>query len=204
MSNGSIFEALEPVVNIFEALGIRYQIGGSIASSAYGIARATLDVDLVANLEESQIGCFVDGLQDQYYVDENRVRDAVSRQSSFNLIHLVSMLKIDVFILKTDSYDQTAFARARLEKLEESASARQHYLTSPEDIILKKLDWYRQGGCISERQWNDAVGVLQVQRSSLDMKYLRYWAAKLGLTSLLSRALSAAGMEGTASPEEDA
>ena len=79
MSNGSIFEALEPVVNIFEALGIRYQIGGSIASSAYGIARATLDVDLVANLEESQIGCFVDGLQDQYYVDENRVRDAVSR-----------------------------------------------------------------------------------------------------------------------------
>jgi hypothetical protein len=203
VSAGNIFEALEPVIQAFDALGIRYQIGGSVASSAYGIARATLDVDLVANLNESQIHPFVDRLHDRYYVDEDRVCDAVERKSSFNIIHLESMLKVDVFILKSHPYDQTAFSRARLEKLEEGESSRQHYLASPEDVILNKLEWYRQGGCISERQLNDVLGVLKVQQSSLDMEYLRRWAVALNLMDILSRTLSDAGMESTADPAGD-
>lgn len=203
MSAGNIFEALEPVIQAFDALGIRYQIGGSVASSAYGIARATLDVDLVANLNESQIRPFVDRLHDRYYVDEDRVRDAVERRSSFNIIHLESMLKVDVFILKSHPYDQAAFSRARLEKLEEGESNRQHYLASPEDVILNKLEWYRQGGCISERQWNDVLGVLKVQQSSLDMEYLRRWAVALNLIDILSRTLADAGMESAAGPAGD-
>jgi hypothetical protein len=203
VSAGNIFEALEPVIQVFDALGIRYQIGGSVASSAYGIARATLDVDLVANLNESQIRPFVDRLHDRYYVDEDRVRDAVERRSSFNIIHLESMLKVDVFILKSHPYDQAAFSRARLEKLEEGESKRQHYLASPEDVILNKLEWYRQGGCISERQWNDVLGVLKVQQSSLDMEYLRRWAVALNLIDILSRTLADAGMESAAGPAGD-
>ena len=202
MSAGNIFQALEPVIEVFDALGIRYQIGGSVASSAYGIARATLDVDLVADLNERQIRPLFNRLRDAYYIDEDRVRDAVARRSSFNIIHLGSMLKVDVFVLKSHPYDQAAFARARREKLGEGALTRQHYLASPEDVILKKLDWYRQGGCISERQWNDALGVLKVQQSSLDMQYLRHWAATLGLTDLLLRALADAGMENRTGPTE--
>jgi hypothetical protein len=88
-------------------------------------------------------------------VDEDRVRDAIARRPSFNIIHLESMIKVDVFILKLHPGDQTAFARARLEKLEEGESSRQHYLSSPEGVILNKLGWYRQEGCVSERQWKD-------------------------------------------------
>jgi hypothetical protein len=195
MSAGNIFEAMDAVIQAFEDLGIRYQIGGSVASSAYGIARATLDVDLVADLHENQIHSFIDLIHDSYYVDDDRVRDAVARRSSFNIIHLESMIKVDVFILKPHPYDQAAFARARVEKLEEGESNRQHYLASPEDVILNKLDWYRQGGRVSERQWNDVLGVLKVQQSSLDQKYLRRWAKELDLVDLLSRALADAGIE---------
>jgi hypothetical protein len=195
MSVGDLFEALNAVVQAFEKLGIQYLIGGSVASSAYGIARATLDVDLVADLGENQISSFIDLIHDSYYVDEDRVRDAIARRSSFNIIHLESMIKVDVFILKPHPYDQAAFARARLEKLEESASSRHHYLASPEDVILNKLAWYRQGGCVSERQWNDVLGVLKVQQSSLDRKYLCRWAEELNLADLHSSALADAGIE---------
>lgn len=195
MNAGNIFEALEAVVRAFDALGVRYQIGGSIASSAYGIARATLDVDLVADISENQIRPFIDLIRDGYYVDEDRVRDAVATRSSFNIIHLESMIKVDVFILKPHPYDQAAFARARLENLEEGESSRQHYLASPEDVILNKLEWYRQGGCASERQWNDVLGVLKVQQSSLDLEYIRRWAEALDLVILLSNALRDAGIE---------
>lgn len=196
MTAGDLFQAMEPVIEAFDGLGIRYRIGGSVASSAYGIARATLDIDLVADLEENHIGPLVDRLREGYYIDEERVRDAVARRSSFNLVHLGSMIKVDVFVLKPSPYDQAAFARARLERLAEG-SAREHYLTSPEDVILNKLDWYRQGGGVSERQWNDVLGVLKVQGTSLELHYLHFWAATLGLTELLSRALAEAGIAST-------
>jgi hypothetical protein len=192
----SILQALEPVVQAFEALGIGYQIGGSIASSAYGIARATLDVDLVADLNGNQIRPLVDRLLDAYYVDEERVRDAVARRSSFNVIHLESMLKIDVFVLKSRLYDRVAFARARMQNLGEAELPRHHYyVASPEDVILNKLDWYRQGGCVSERQWNDVLGILKVQQYSLDIEYMQRWADALGLSDLLLRALRDSGMD---------
>jgi hypothetical protein len=195
MSAGYIFEALDLVVQAFDDLGIRYQIGGSVASSAYGIARATLHVNLVADFGENQIHSLVDRIHGSYYVDEDRVRDAIARRTSFNIIHLESMIKVDVFILKLHPYDQAAFARARLENLEEGESSRRHYLSSPEDVILNKLGWYRQGGCISERQWNDVLGVLKVQKSSLDREYLRRWAEELNSVDLLSRALKDAGID---------
>jgi hypothetical protein len=197
MTAGNIFEALEAVVRAFDALGIRYQIGGSIASSAYGIARATLDVDLVADISENQIRPFIDLIGDGYYVDGDRVRGAVAARSSFNIIHLESMIKVDVFILKPHPYDQAAFGRARLEKLEEGESSRQHFVASPEDVILTKLEWYRQGGCTSERQWNDVLGVLKVQQSALDLEYLRRWAEELDLVPLLAHAWTDAGIEHT-------
>ena len=200
MSAGNIYEALDSVVRAFEDLGIRYRIGGSVASSAYGIARATLDVDLVADFGENQVHSFVDRIREWYYVDEDRVRDAIARRSSFNIIHLESMIKVDVFIMNPHPYDQDAFARARLEKLEESESSRRHYLSSPEDVILNKLGWYRQGGCGSERQWNDVLGVLKVQQSSLDWEYLGRWAGELHLADLLSRALKDAGIDRSQGP----
>ncbi len=194
MSLPPILQALDPVVQSFEALDIRYHIGGSVASSAYGIARATLDVDLVADLKEHQVRPFILRLQDTYYVDEDLVRNAVVRRSSFNLIHLETMLKVDVFVLKSRPYDQAAIARARVESLVEGESARKYRVASPEDVILNKLDWYLQGGCVSDQQWKDIQGIFKVQRSSLDQDYLNHWGPILGLSDLLHRALRDAGM----------
>jgi hypothetical protein len=194
MSSAAIRQALEPVIDAFEALGISYQIGGSVASSAYGIARATLVVDIVADLREQHVHDLAGRLQEQYYIDEERVREAVRHRSSFNAIHLRSMLKVDVFVLKGRSYDQIAFSRARKDTIEESENLRQFFLASPEDLILNKLEWDRQGGEVSERQWNDVVGVLKVQQQALDFEYLQHWAAELGLTALLQRALCESGL----------
>ena len=188
-----ILQALAPVVRAFQELGISYHIGGSVASSAYGIARATLDVDLVADLPEHRIGPLVEHLQGAYYIDEDRVRDAVKRRSSFNIIHLTSMIKVDVFVLRDRPHDRVAFSRARVQCLDEASPEQEYRIASPEDVIIAKLDWFRQGGGVSERQWNDLLGVLKVQRGTLDMPYLQQWAGQLGLSELLRQAMQDAG-----------
>jgi hypothetical protein len=194
MKDPLIIRALGPVIDALDALGIPYQIVGSVASSAYGIARSTLDVDLTADMSDRQVRPLFERLQSAYYIDEDRIRDAAERRSSFNAIHLESMVKIDVFIVKSEAYDQAAFARRRTENLGEDMTPRLLSIASPEDVILYKLDWYRAGGCISERQWNDVLGVLKVQHVSLDIEYMHKWAAALNLTDLLLRALREAGI----------
>ncbi len=194
MSSTAILLALKPVLDALDALGVSYHIVGSVASSAYGIARATLDVDLVADLREEHVRDLARRLQDQYYIDEERVFDAVRHRSSFNAIHLSTMLKIDVFVLKRRTYDRIAFGRGRTETIAGSEDMREFALASPEDLILNKLEWYQTGGEVSERQWKDVIGILMVQQQALDFDYLRIWAAELGLTHLLERALRESGL----------
>jgi hypothetical protein len=167
-----------------------------VASSAYGIARATMDVDLVANVEIRQADDLVRALERYYYIDADMIRDAIHRRTSFNLIHLETMLKIDVFIAKDQPYDSQAFARRQSDTLDEESS-RKVYLSSPEDIILNKLQWYHTGGRVSEQQWKDVLGVLKVQGDKLDLKYLKYWASRLNLSDLLNHSLDDAGMMGS-------
>ena len=72
---------------------------------------------------------------------------------------------------------------------------RRVYVSSPEDLILRKLVWYRDGGGVSDRQWRDVLGVLKVQSERLDLAYLGRWAERLGLSDLLSRAVDEAGID---------
>ena len=188
MSRPLLFQALEPVVGAFELLSVPYHLGGSVASSAVGTARTTLDVDLVADLRAGQVCPFVAELKDLYYASEAAIRDAVSRRSCFNVIHLPTMFKVDVFVLKERSYDRAAFSRRRLGRLSIGEHSAEFMLASPEDIVLNKLEWFRLGDEVSERQWLDVLGVLRVQRGRLDEKYLVEWANELNLKELLLRA----------------
>jgi len=192
MKKPDIIVALDMVIGCFEKLGIAYYIGGSVASSAYGLARATMDVDLVANVELRQVSRLVKALETDYYIDAEIIRDAIHRRSSFNLIHLETMIKIDVFIVKDQPYDSKALNRRQPDTLDEESS-RKFYLSSPEDIILNKLQWYQSGGGVSEQQWKDVLGVLKVQDDKLDLKYLKYWASRLNLSDLLNRSFDDAG-----------
>lgn len=190
MTTADLFTALAPVVEALESLGVRHYVSGSVASSAHGLARASVDVDIVADLDSQHVVALVRRLQGAYYVDEDRVRSAVQARRSFNLIHLATMFKVDVFVSKRRPFDREALARARPEALEEGADATRYFVASAEDTILAKLEWFRAGGEVSERQWSDVVGVLKTIQLRADEEYLRRWAGSLGVGDLLDRALA--------------
>ena len=194
MSTPDVLVATHALVEAFDRLGIRYFIGGSLASSVHGLPRSTLDVDLVADLRPEHVQPLAERLQGAFYVDEDMVRDAVARRSSFNVIHLDTMVKLDVFVLRSTSYDRGAFSRAQEETLVLDQESRPLRFATPEDVVLHKLYWYASGGQASERQWDDVLGVLRVQGSALELEYLRRWAAELEISSLLEGALVAAGL----------
>lgn len=195
MAKSEMSLALEPLIKIFEELGISYYIGGSIASSVYGIARATMDIDIVSNLRPHQVGLLKEKLGSNYFIDEEMILEAIRNYTSFNLIHLKTMLKIDVFILKEKDYYQKAFERKRKDTIDEDIDSIQIYICSAEDIILNKLEWYKAGGEVSERQWLDILGVIKVQGNSLDLEYLKLWAEKIGVSSLLKKALDESSIQ---------
>lgn len=180
--------ALTPVVEILDQLGIAYYIGGSLASSAYGIARATADIDLVADIQLEHVPELIAKLQGDYYIDAAMINDAIARRASFNLLHLATMIKLDIFLPKNRAFDQEMMRRVQQDTLEEVPTARQFNLAAPEDIILTKMEWFRAGNEVSERQWSDILGVLKTQGALLDRAYLERWAGTLHVADLLERA----------------
>jgi len=176
------------VIDVLDALGIPYLLGGAFASSAQGSARATLDADLVSDLRPEHVAPFVADLRDAFYLDPDTVRSAVLNRGSFNLINLQTMFKVDVFVHKGRPFDRAQFERRRATQLSVDPP-RTAYLSSPEDTVLAKLVWYRLGDEVSDRQWRDILSVLRVQAGRLDVPYLRRWAEELAVSDLLARAL---------------
>ncbi len=193
MKQAEIITAAHPIAKAFDELGILYYIGGSVASSVYGMPRATQDVDMVTDLNPQQVSSLVEKLSAAYYIDEDIILEAINGGFSFNLIHLETMIKIDIFITKNEPYHRSVFQRRREDTLDIEDNSLKFYIASSEDIILSKLDWFRLGGFMSEQQWRDIQGVLKIQKDSLDIKYLLTWAKKLGLNDILKKAFHEAG-----------
>ena len=179
--------ALGPLVDLLDALGVEHYIGGSMASSVHGVARTTLDVDVVAALRREHVDRLVRDLGETYYVDAAQIHSAIDQRRAFNLIHLDTMYKVDVFVMRDRPFDDAARRRTVRRPLAEEGS-RMFAIASPEDTILYKLEWYRAGDEASERQWSDVLGVMRVQRDHLDPEYLDRWAGELGIADLVERA----------------
>jgi hypothetical protein len=189
MTEPDLVAALRPVAEALDRLGVPYYVGGSVASSAHGIARASLDADVVAALAPEHIDRLIDRLAPRYYIRVDRLRAAAATRASCNLIHLEAMVKIDLFVSKDRPFDREAAARARPQAIDDAPGSPRFLIASAEDTVLAKLEWFRQGGETSERQWWDVVGVLRVTATA-DQAYLRRWAAALGVSDLLERALA--------------
>jgi len=191
MSSPQDLTAIADFTDILDGLGIRYAVGGSMASSAYGIVRFTADADVAVEPFDDKADKLFDALKSGYYISKEAMWDALRLRGSFNIIHLESAFKIDVFISGDTAYDRHIIARRKSLKLSE-AMEKPFWVVSPEDIVLLKLRWYQAGQCGSERQWNDILGILTVQADKLDFEYIGKWADILALKELLIKAVQQA------------
>lgn len=186
----SLLVAIRDFVAVLDELELDYFIGGSVASTSYGDARSTRDVDFVLSIRPEIVDLLVERLEGDFYIDRITVDRAVETGDSFNALAKESIFQVDVFIPQSSPWIESQFARRQLHTLE--PNGRMVYLCSPEGCILSKLDWYRLGNEVSQQQWRDVIGVLRVQGADLDTDYLIKWANELGVADLLARATIAA------------
>ena len=178
------------VVRALDALGVTSTVGGSIASSFAGEPRSTIDIDIVAALEEQHVAGLVSRLGSAFYADEDALHRAVRSRTSANLIHQTTMLKVDLFVAGGTPLDAQQLARRQRVTL---GDGRELFVHPPEDILLQKLRWYRLGGGSSDRQWRDVLAIIRVQGTRLDRDYLHQYASVIDVSDLLRRALDEAG-----------
>lgn len=177
------------LAGLLEHLGIPYVIGGSVASSVLGEPRSTLDLDLMIDADEERVRALVEALREEFYVDLDDALAAVRGLSSFNAIRYDSVMKVDFFIAEPLGCRQILRRRA----IRVRADLPALYFYSVEDLILRKLLWFRLGGGVSERQWRDVVSLLKVAGNDLDHRYLSTAAAEEGVADLLRGAVEQAG-----------
>jgi hypothetical protein len=190
---------IRDVVTALRALGVGFALGGSWASSLHGDPRNTRNADITAEPFPGREAEFAAAFGQDYYVSRDAIREAIQRRSSFNVIHLPSSFKVDVFIRKDTPFGRSVLTRRRPGVIP-STPPEPIDVVSPEDIILHKLEWFRVGGETSDRQWGDVLGVLRVQAGRLDDAYLDHWAADLGVADLLTTARAAAAPPPPPSP----
>jgi hypothetical protein len=182
----SISRALQPLVEALEHLGIAYQVGGSVASSAHGVARSTNDVDLVVDMQSEHVAPLCKALGKAYYAPPELLLEAIEHNSCANVLHLASGFKVDLFMKGAAPHQRAALARSIDRQLEPGERA--FRIAALEDILLYKLQWFRAGGEQSDRQWSDVVGMVRLHRDRLDRTHLAHWCKQLGVDDLLARA----------------
>ena len=183
------FLVLSEVVRVLEQEGITYVLVGSMASSMHGMYRSTADIDFLADIKPQQVLPLLKALENNFYIDEHAVRQAVAERRSFNAIHLDSVFKIDIFIPKADDFAQKQLERRELRKIAPDIE-QEVYVATAEDTILAKLRWYREDGEVATNQWTDVLSILGANQSGLDKDYLREWAEKLGVQDLFQKAVA--------------
>ena len=175
-----LFELLQKIVEVFERIQIPDLITGAVASMAYGEPRLTNDIDIVAAVEERHIGDLLKAFpSNEFYADGETMRKAIRDGGQFNIIHPASGLKVDIIIKQNTPFDSSRFGRLRRIYPAESYQAN---FASPEDVIIKKMEYYKGGG--SEKHLRDIAGILKISGETVDKDYIAEWSRRLGLTEI--------------------
>ncbi|MEJ2702147.1 MAG: hypothetical protein P8Z79_06855 [Sedimentisphaerales bacterium] len=177
---------LKKLIKLLDDCSVPYMISGSFGSSYHGQPRATNDLDIVIAPAEKQLLTFVESFGVDYYVSLEAARDAFANKSMFNIIDSLSGWKADFILRKTRAFSRREFERKRVARI----GGIDVWVTSPEDVILSKLEWSKAGQ--SERQFRDALGVAVVQWKHLDQEYLEKWAKELQVEDSLKEVLEQA------------
>ena len=185
----SLADAFEPLRSALERAGIRYAVGGSWASTAFGEPRFTNDVDILAEFTLENVERFLENLPDTFYADTEEALNAIRRGKPFNLIHIPMAFKFDFFPASAFRLGKEELDRA-ISLPDTGLSKAPTPFVTPEDILLAKLHWFRLGGDISEVQWRDIKGIARGCAITLDREYLQQSAGKVGVDDLLRRALN--------------
>lgn len=183
---GSALDVALRVAAALESVGCEYFVGGSVASSLHGEPRATNDIDIVVALAPYRVKAFADTLGSDFEVDQDMLREAMARGGCANIFFLPMVTKVDLFALGSSPYDEVEFHRRQ--RISVRASGEVLFVKSPEDTILRKLLWYREGGGVSSKQWRDVVEVLRISAGQLDERYLTNWSERLRIGELLKKA----------------
>ncbi|MFO0649074.1 MAG: hypothetical protein U0326_22725 [Polyangiales bacterium] len=181
------------VAAAMEALGLAYHLGGSLASSIYGEPRATNDIDIVVELPIDKVGALIEALGPEFAIDRDSLTEAAKTRGSCNVFYLPLFTKVDVFVGSRDLFERAEMRRRT--RVVVGASGEALFVKSAEDMVLRKLRWFRDGGETSERQWRDVVQVLRVSRGAIDDRVLDEWASALGIADLLAKARAAASRD---------
>lgn len=187
-----------PALQAFEQLHIPAYLAGSIASSLHGMQQLARDIDLMVDLPEQTITLLQTLLKPHYVLDEDEMREAARYRTSFSLIHLDSLMKVDVILPKREVFDNCMPQFVSLHSLDENAPPIR--LSSAYEMILFKLRSYQQDeqsrtdGMCDDAEWNDVLGMLKVQAPDLDLSVLEAWAADLDLRETWRRVLIDAGL----------
>lgn len=184
---------MKPVGDFLSEKGVAYAVVGSVAGLSHGYGRATIDVDVLAEMGAELAGDFETRFGSDYFVDAEMIRDAVRWRRSFNLYHFETGIKIDIFVSKARPFDRSVMARCEMETMDD-ATTPAFFVESVEDLVLSKLAWYREGGEASDRQWSDIQAVLKLHQLAVDFEYLKKWATELRVLDLLERAFDQAGL----------
>jgi len=186
----SLGEAFQELLAQLDRFEIRYLIGGSVASSSYGMPRQTNDIDILADFKGVDIHALCQLLSGEFYLDPEAVLSAVQTGRPFNVIHAKGIFKFDFFPAADQEFALSELNRRRfVVSMVPGLQNIEFPIASAEDTLLAKLVWFRKGGESSEQQWRDIQGIARVQSVHLDLTYLDKWAIKLGVLELLERAM---------------
>lgn len=172
-------DALKLFLSKLDECSIPYMITGSFASNIHGLPRATQDTDIVVEVEQKTLEKFLESLGPAFYRSKEAAMDALAREQMFNVVHLETGFKVDLIIRKSRSFSKMEFSRRQ----PAFYLGENRWFATAEDTILAKLEWSKASG--SERQFNDALNIVKLQKDNLDRPYLEKWAKELDILDLL-------------------